>query len=778
MKKLLFLFALSTAAFGQGAPYYPISGGGSQGSGGAQVISALSYSPSDTTIVATWYTAAASSSALTCGSKAAVDNVIQPNSTFHQAIVTGLTAATLYSCAVTSGATTSSAQNVTTNAAQTRTPITTVSYGSPTITNVSGDSLFNCVSNDNKTYIEEDDGRGFVNGGGGTPNAGANMQIGVLTAEGTLTGTLVNLLTNYGGNGTSNGTDGPSGAALSNKLNGLFCMGGSLYAFESRNYYGATGHTTQQVYSGNIMRSNDHGVTWNSWQNPTQTQTNGTPPNPLGSYQFATAAYAWCSPVRYGLDDGSNGYLTSGNRIDGADAFVYVVCTDATWNNSSNLYLFRMTRASMLQNPGAPQYWHGPGSPAATDFVNDANWTSSATSATAIYTATNQTSAPDLTFIPAMNYYLLSEWYQPDPTVPSNSVWKTYAGPTPAGPWTQVGTQTNNPSGWYNPVVMHRTAAANTTSAYATVTLAYAGDYGAGQATYYFPTYSTLTLNNPPLVDAIGAGTPTFAGSAAHQLKTSYVGPLVRIQRASDSTQSDVGQNANGTINQTTITAFCSGTTCNVAKLYDQSGGGHDAVQATFANMPVIYTGGAVVVNGANNQPSMLWDNTSRWLASSITFAGTAWEGIGVLALNSTSTIQFAGAFEMTNGTASGGSANGLYNLLDLNTTPNVIGANAAGSGTAAQQTVTSNTQFMSDTLAQANNTQYLAINGGSFTNTSGTSTGTVAATVLDIGTDLPATTYFWHGNISDFVIYSGGALTTPQRATAHSVESAFFGTP
>jgi hypothetical protein len=114
-----------------------------------------------------------------------------------------------------------------------------------------------------------------------------------------------------------------------------------------------------------------------------------------------------------------------------------------------------------------------------------------------------------MAFVPVLNIYLLLTWYQSGST--SNSTWKVYSGTTPAGPWTLVGTQTNNPSGYYNPVIMHRTVASNTRNNIIPLTLAYSGDYN-NKPTYYFPTYSTMTLftggsTNPPnVVNFVTAG--------------------------------------------------------------------------------------------------------------------------------------------------------------------------------------------------------------------------------------------------------------------------------
>jgi Alpha-L-arabinofuranosidase B, catalytic len=767
-----------------------LSAVGGGGGGSPQVISNITFSPDATTIIGSWSTNAPSNSIMTCNGKNDNTNGAQTNVTFHQVPVTGMIPGSTVSCTVTSGSTTSTAQSVTMLGAGSRTPITSVSLGTPTTTGNHGDTIATFASNDAE-YSTEDDGFGLVVG---SANAGANMQINKITTESPLVGTSVNLLTAYGPFASANGTDGPGGASLSNKLSALFGMGGDLYAFHAREY-NTTSNTpnpslVESEFGGDIMRSNDKGLHWNSWQNPPVFAANGVPPSPLGSFMFAdNRNYAWCVPVRYGADDGSPfGYTTPGNRIDGGNAWVYITCTDGFWNNGNKLTMARTSRASFASQIGATyQYWVGPTAPSPTDFVNDANWSASSTGATAIYSAANQTSSPDIVFVPAVNYYLLLTWFNPTPVASNNSCWTIASGPTPAGPWSTLATPCFDPAGYYDPSVMHQSLASNTLISNIPLTLAFSGDYGAGSGTFYFPTTATLTLNpasgtGTTLLDAIGAGTATFAGSASHLLRSAYNGSAVRIQRASDSTQTDVGFNSNGTVNQSTITTFCSGTTCNVAKLYDQSGSGHDAVQATFADMPIIYTGGAVVTNGVNGQVSMSFDGTGRFLASPITFAGSAFEALSVANYTS-GAVTFAGVLEMTDGTHSGGSVSGLVNLLDLLTTsPSVVSTTLENQAALpdVQATIAYGTQFLADAFVNigSGGSTNLAINGGSVsTNSPNASAATIGATVLEIGTDLPSASFSLKGNISDAIVFSAN-LTSGERSTAHTVESTFFGTP
>ncbi len=281
----------------------------------------VTYSASDTSIVATWTTATSADTKCFAGEKPGLDNnAPEPNKTSHVCIVTGLAANTSFSVYAESGDMRSTPQMVTTDAAQVRTPVNQVAFGS-TITArwPSGDVAIThtFVSNDGNQYITQDDGFGFE----ASPNGGANMQIGKRRAS-TLMGTLVNRLTNYGGFASFNGTDGPGGIPQTNKLTGIFGMGGCLYLFHLRASNVST--LNPNLLFGNIVLSKDHGMTWNSWQTPPCSKRTVCRQVPLGSYQYPSRNVGKVTPIRYAADDGTIGYLTKGNRIDGADGWVYM----------------------------------------------------------------------------------------------------------------------------------------------------------------------------------------------------------------------------------------------------------------------------------------------------------------------------------------------------------------------------------------------------------------------------------------------------------------------
>jgi len=103
------------------------------------------------------------------------------------------------------------------------------------------------------------------------------------------------------------------------------------------------------------------------------------------------------------------------------------------------------------------------------------------------------------------------------------------------------------------------------------------------------------------LDDVPGAG----IAFGLRRLNSAYTGSLIRIVRASDNAEQDIGYSGED-LDEAAVNSFCSGTTCYIGKCYDQSGNGYDALgngYPTQTNLPIIYTGGAIVE--LNGKPAM-----------------------------------------------------------------------------------------------------------------------------------------------------------------------------
>lgn len=85
------------------------------------------------------------------------------------------------------------------------------------------------------------------------------------------------------------------------------------------------------------------------------------------------------------------------------------------------------------------------------------------------------------------------------------------------------------------------------------------------------------------------ASTPCGAAySMVRALSSKYSGPLYQVRSGSSSTNrgtggttKDIGMTSDGFADTAAVDTFCTGTTCTVSKLYDQSGNGNDMVRAS-----------------------------------------------------------------------------------------------------------------------------------------------------------------------------------------------------
>lgn len=102
------------------------------------------------------------------------------------------------------------------------------------------------------------------------------------------------------------------------------------------------------------------------------------------------------------------------------------------------------------------------------------------------------------------------------------------------------------------------------------------------------------------------AGPPTInlTGFFSVRQLSGYSGSCLRVIRDSDLTTLDIGF-VSGLLDTASIATFCSGTTGRVDRWYNQFDGSFGS-QATQANRPTIYTGGAVVT--VNGKPALAFD--------------------------------------------------------------------------------------------------------------------------------------------------------------------------
>jgi hypothetical protein len=176
-----------------------------------------------------------------------------------------------------------------------------------------------------------------------------------------------------------------------------------------------------------------------------------------------------------------------------------------------------------------------------------------------------------------------------------------------------------------------------------------------------FMGFGTGSSGGPSFVgplDAYATGLHS-AHSIGRRLLASYTGPLFRVRRGSDSTETDINADPiTGAADIAALQTFCSGTTGWLRRIYDQSGASWHLQQATAAQQPQIVTSGgtahtttggglkAIDTSGLYYQQGLLVTRTLS-TESNMVLAGfgitgpTNYVPLSDLAPNSTSNQQF-----------------------------------------------------------------------------------------------------------------------------------------
>ena len=112
----------------------------------------------------------------------------------------------------------------------------------------------------------------------------------------------------------------------------------------------------------------------------------------------------------------------------------------------------------------------------------------------------------------------------------------------------------------------------------------------------------------------------TYTGAAAaysvRLLDKDYTGNCMRIRRASDDAETDIGFDSSGDLDTASIASHCGASAGYVVTWYDQSGNSNDATQSTASAQPQIYNGTAVITE--NGKPCLSnWQSASTILVAS-----------------------------------------------------------------------------------------------------------------------------------------------------------------
>lgn len=158
----------------------------------------------------------------------------------------------------------------------------------------------------------------------------------------------------------------------------------------------------------------------------------------------------------------------------------------------------------------------------------------------------------------------------------------------------------------------------------------------------YKPADITAYLASRPF-DFVQVNTPVFpldllsssvsAGYALRRLSAFYSGAAIRVHRASDNAELDIGFTAAGDFDWASAIAFSGSSTGTVALWYDQSGNGNDvhAFGGDNAEAPaLLISGSGAVTTGTLSRHSLLMNSTfNNWLTSGSGGAGLIGQAFG-----------------------------------------------------------------------------------------------------------------------------------------------------
>jgi len=106
----------------------------------------------------------------------------------------------------------------------------------------------------------------------------------------------------------------------------------------------------------------------------------------------------------------------------------------------------------------------------------------------------------------------------------------------------------------------------------------------------------------------------TYTGAAVaysvRKLDKDYTGSCMRVRRASDDAETDIGFDSNGDLDTSAISTHGGASACFVTTWYDQSGNNNNATQSTSGNQPQIYNGTAVTT--LNTKPSVTFSGSTH----------------------------------------------------------------------------------------------------------------------------------------------------------------------
>lgn len=304
--------------------------------------------------------------------------------------------------------------------------IADVQLGAPIYYASEGDSWDPAWAQDDRLYAAVNDGAGF---GTVRRNIAFNRILGRDPLK--LTGQLQSLMEDYGEMNAPVASDGrnwKSGGSVS--IDGVLYMSVGMDRYVDSNYGGR-----QTRIDASIIKSSDHGLHWDR-----SMQENLQHPMFPGM-KFATPFF-----IHYGKE-----YAAA--MRDNADRYVYATSNNGFWDNGDNYILGRVLRSRIGRLKAADWTFYQGG-----DGQLDSSWSAEITRAAVLIEAPGQCGETGVTYLPALERYVMVAWYYPIGNGHAGTIETTelafYESPKPWGPWKKIKTIRIQPQGWYMPRVL------------------------------------------------------------------------------------------------------------------------------------------------------------------------------------------------------------------------------------------------------------------------------------------------------------------------------------
>jgi hypothetical protein len=132
--------------------------------------------------------------------------------------------------------------------------------------------------------------------------------------------------------------------------------------------------------------------------------------------------------------------------------------------------------------------------------------------------------------------------------------------------------------------------------------------------------YDIYTPFTTGLLDDYGGAAAAYS---LRRLSSTYTGDAIRVRRASDNAEQDIGFDIEGNLDTAALASFCSGTNGFVKTWYCQSGNSNDATQTTVTQQPKIYDSSTGVMT-ENGKPAIDFDGANDYMQSQSNYTPTA----------------------------------------------------------------------------------------------------------------------------------------------------------